>query len=222
MIMETTAGADLLMGTAGGGEGQMGLDELIHQFTGGNKMKPSFLKKLYQNTMNVDVQKTGHLDYEMFCRVFEAEASDLMWAMFQAFDADSGGTVDLKELVVALGRFTSASKTDKLKFAFMMFDEDGNGTIDPDELRKIIAANFVQEKLTKEDIEARCVQLYDRMGQPYGTAISFEMFMQMSKVDPASMFPQQQNYVGVDGDRQSPALGKKLERIKSKALSDVE
>ena len=125
LAMQITSGEDLLLAQAGGSSAN--LDDLIHQFTGGAKMKPSFLKKLYQKMPQVDVQNTGELTYEMFCRVFETPPSPLMEKLFEAFDADNSKSVDLKELVVGLSRYTSASKQDKLKFAFMMFDEDGNG-----------------------------------------------------------------------------------------------
>ena len=62
----------------------------------------------------------------------------MMRRMFEMFDADRSGTLELKEFMVCLSAFTSATKADKLKFAFMMFDEDGSGCIDRPELIKIL------------------------------------------------------------------------------------
>lgn len=49
--------------------------------------------------------------------------------LFQLFDADRSGQIDVREFMISLTNFAGASKDDKLKFAFMIFDEDGNGVI---------------------------------------------------------------------------------------------
>ncbi|CAK9034281.1 Hypothetical protein SCF082_LOCUS20801 [Durusdinium trenchii] len=53
---------------------------------------------------DIDVDKSGAIDYEEFIQ-------------------DGSGSIELKEFIVVLSRYTAA-KTEKLKFAFMMFDED--------------------------------------------------------------------------------------------------
>lgn len=55
--------------------------------------------------------------------------------IFQLFDADRSGQIDVREFMISLTNFAGASKDDKLKFAFMIFDEDGNGVITKQEVR---------------------------------------------------------------------------------------
>ena len=54
--------------------------------------------------------------------------------VFQLFDADRSGQIDVREFMISLTNFAGASKDDKLKFAFMIFDEDGNGVITKQEV----------------------------------------------------------------------------------------
>ena len=49
--------------------------------------------------------------------------------LFQMFDKDRSGQIDVREFMIGLSNFTGAGKEEKLKFAFMVFDEDGNGVI---------------------------------------------------------------------------------------------
>lgn len=55
--------------------------------------------------------------------------------VFQLFDADRSGQIDVREFMISLTNFAGASKDDKLKFAFMIFDEDGNGVITKQEVK---------------------------------------------------------------------------------------
>lgn len=55
--------------------------------------------------------------------------------MFQLFDGDRSGQIDVREFMISLTNFAGAGKDDKLKFAFMIFDEDGNGVITKQEAR---------------------------------------------------------------------------------------
>jgi serine/threonine-protein phosphatase 2B regulatory subunit len=49
--------------------------------------------------------------------------------LFQLFDKDKSGHIDVKEFFVGLSNFTGAGKDDKLKFAFSVFDDNGDGVI---------------------------------------------------------------------------------------------
>lgn len=198
MKIEKASGAELLLGH---GEGTEGLEGILLQFTGGQKLKPNFIKRVYKKFQQVDTHNTGQLDYNGFLQVFGAEDSPLMRRMFDVFDTDNSRTIGLKELVVGLSSYTSASKTDKLKFAFMMYDEDGSGAIDRDELQKILQSNFLSYKLTEEELLARTEQIYARLQVPVGAHITYEMFMQLHKQMPQALFPSQARtaQVAVDG-----------------------
>lgn len=69
----------------------------MNEFTGGAKMKPSYIKQIYKSFQKVDVNNTGALEYHEFLEVMERVDTPLMQQMFQAFDLDDSGTVELKE-----------------------------------------------------------------------------------------------------------------------------
>ena len=88
-------------------------------------MKPSHIKKIYKSFHAVDKEGSGFVDYPEFLEVLKQKPSEIMEDVFRCFDLDGNGTVELKEFVTVLSAFTTATKTDKLKFAFMMFDAEG-------------------------------------------------------------------------------------------------
>merc|ERR1711916_344455 len=55
-------------------------------------------------------------------------------ALFQSFDRDDSGTLDFKELCMALSMSESGAVEDKLGMFFNLYDTDGNGTLSRDEL----------------------------------------------------------------------------------------
>merc|ERR1719235_1105233 len=122
--------------------GNESMEAVMKTFTAGKKLKPVYIKKLYKKFKQVDKDNSGTIDYSEFLQVMEEEDHPLMVRMFRLFDADNSGRLELKEFIVGLSNYTSAAKTDKLKFAFMMFDEDGSGFIERGELVRILKSTF--------------------------------------------------------------------------------
>ncbi len=88
-------------------------------------------------------RRAGLIDYTEFCEILQVDASPQVERLFQMFDKDKSGQIDVKEFLIGLSNFTGAGKEEKLKFAFMVFDEDGNGVITKQELLKILKANHM-------------------------------------------------------------------------------
>merc|ERR1712118_126914 len=153
------------------------------------KLKPVYIKKLYKKFKQVDRDNSGTIDYSEFLQVMEEEDHPLMRQMFRLFDADNSGRLELKEFIVGLSNYTSAAKTDKLKFAFMMFDEDGSGFIERNELLKILQANFVSEGLTQAELDERADEVFTSLSLPTDSRISYEQFMQLSTISSGLLFP---------------------------------
>eukprot|EP00913_Durusdinium_trenchii_P028981 g27173.t1 len=89
---------------------------------------------------------------------------------------DGSGSIELKEFIVVLSRYTAAAKTEKLKFAFMMFDEDsdGSGLIDRRELVEMLRASFVVEGFSPEELEERADKIFDYLTLPRDGAIGYD------------------------------------------------
>lgn len=115
----------------------------LDEFAAQNSIKPESIKKAYQRFQETDVDHSGLIDYTEFCEVLQVEPSPQVEKLFQLFDNDKSGQIDVKEFMIGLSNFSGAGKEEKLKFAFMVFDEDGNGVITKQELLKILKARVL-------------------------------------------------------------------------------
>merc|ERR1719401_2325208 len=113
--------------------------------------------------------------------------------MFRVFDMDGSGSIELKEFIVVLSRYTSAARSEKLKFAFMMFDEDSSGFIERDELLDMLNASFIVEGLSQEELEDKADNIFDYLGLPRDGAISYEDFLRLSKAPQGFIYPIQES-----------------------------
>jgi serine/threonine-protein phosphatase 2B regulatory subunit len=184
---------------AGSVMGTESMDAVMKTFTAGKKLKPVYIKKLYKKFKQVDKDNSGTIDYSEFLQVMEEEDHPLMVRMFRLFDADNSGRLELKEFIVGLSNYTSAAKTDKLKFAFMMFDEDGSGFIERGELVRILKSTFRMDPSTVDnsekalqaqaDLEARATAILTDLGLPANGSMSYDKFMELAKTQPNLLYP---------------------------------
>eukprot|EP00968_Pinguiococcus_pyrenoidosus_P021473 scaffold2801_cov266-Pinguiococcus_pyrenoidosus.AAC.2 len=135
-----------------------------------NNIKPESIKKAYKRFQQADKEHSGVVDYTEFCEVLTVDPSPQCEKLFQLFDYDKSGQIDVKEFLIALSNFSGAGKDDKLKFAFMLFDEDGNGVITKPELIKILKANHMAgsnaEVARKAETIMTQVSEFDGRGHP--------------------------------------------------------
>merc|ERR1719235_2295741 len=180
--------------------GTESMDAVMKTFTAGKKLKPVYIKKLYKKFKQVDKDNSGTIDYSEFLQVMEEEDHPLMQRMFRLFDADNSGRLELKEFIVGLSNYTSAAKTDKLKFAFMMFDEDGSGFIERNELVRILKSTFSVNPTASSgnpdanaamgaDLESRATAILTDLGLPANGSMSYDKFMELAKTQPNLLYP---------------------------------
>jgi|Transcript_17544 serine/threonine-protein phosphatase 2B regulatory subunit len=166
------------------------IQSLVQKLSGGiDKIKPSQIKKIYKRFQDIDVDRSGAIDYEEFIQALEMENNTISRQMFRVFDMDGSGSIELKEFIVVLSRYTSAAKSEKLKFAFMMFDEDGSGFIERNELLDMLQASFVVEALSPPELEDKADQVYDFLGLERDDAISYEDFLKLSTARNGLIYP---------------------------------
>jgi len=156
------------------------LQDVITQLAGGGRMKPSHIKKIYKSFQAVDKDNSGYVDYHEFLEVLKQKDSLIMKEVFKCFDLDFNGTVELKEFITVLSGFTTATKTDKLKFAFMMFDEAGSGRLSRLQLQRIIRANYRTATISPQETDAKTKEVYDYLRLTPNESITYEQFMQVA------------------------------------------
>merc|ERR1712048_252413 len=123
---------------------------------------------------------SGAIDYEEFIAALDMENNTISRQMFKVFDMDGSESIELKEFIVVLSRYTSASKTEKLKFAFMMFDEDGSGYIERNELLEMMNASFVIEGYSPDELEEKADMVYEILSLPKDAPIGYEDFLKLA------------------------------------------
>lgn len=62
--------------------------------------------------------------------------------LFDAFDEDGSGDVDLRELGSGLSALCGGTRDEKLRAAFRLYDADGDGVISLDEMTRYLASVF--------------------------------------------------------------------------------
>jgi len=168
----------------------MSVESLVKRLSGGiAKIKPSQIKKVYKRFQDIDVDKSGAIDYQEFIQALEMEDNTISRQMFRVFDMDGSQSIELKEFIVVLSRYTSAARSEKLKFAFMMFDEDGSGFIERDELLDMLNASFIVEGLSQEELEDKADDVFDYLHLPRDGAISYEDFLKLAKARQGLIYP---------------------------------
>nr|AYD91292.1 recoverin [Lepisosteus platyrhincus] len=106
--------------------------------------------------------------------------------VFRSFDANSDGTLDFKEYIIALHLTSSGKTMQKLEWAFGLYDVDGNGTISKTEVLEIVKAIFnmicvEDQKTLPEDEntpEKRTDKIWDYFGKKENDKLTEGEFIQ--------------------------------------------
>eukprot|EP00927_Polykrikos_kofoidii_P061962 TRINITY_DN56784_c0_g1_i1.p1 TRINITY_DN56784_c0_g1~~TRINITY_DN56784_c0_g1_i1.p1 ORF type:complete len:517 (+),score=104.44 TRINITY_DN56784_c0_g1_i1:80-1630(+) len=114
--------------------------EAVIAISGHRGLKPEFIKRVYQRFVEIDTDDLGFITFEAFCLVLRKAQTPAMRQVFDVFDCDKMGELDLRQFVVGLSMFTFSSIQEKLKFAFMMFDEDQQQAITRSEVLELVKA----------------------------------------------------------------------------------
>lgn len=93
----------------------------------------------------------GTFTREQFCAGYlqllvdqgiEIPSEDIQHAVFDLFDRDDNGVVDMLELICGLSMLCAGDQEEKIRAVFSVFDENGDGFISMDEMFKFLTAVF--------------------------------------------------------------------------------
>ena len=87
--------------------------KLLDDFARDNNLQPESIKRAHRRFVAMDQDKTGQVDYIELCEVLQVDPSPQCEELFQKFDYTRSGTVDAKEVLIALANFTGVGKDDK-------------------------------------------------------------------------------------------------------------
>lgn len=134
---------------------------------------------------------TGRITKQQFENIYakffpDADPKAYAQHVFRSFDANSDGTLDFKEYIVALHMTSSGKTNQKLEWAFSLYDVDGNGHISKVEVLEIVTAIFKmisseEQKLLSEDEntpEKRTEKIWIYFGKKDNDKISEGEFIQ--------------------------------------------
>jgi Ca2+-binding EF-hand superfamily protein len=82
--------------------------------------------------------------YSLLLQKFDVEvpSNDVKNAVFDLFDRDDNGVVDMMELICGASLLCTGSEEDKIHAVFDVFDENGDGVISMDEMFKFLTSVF--------------------------------------------------------------------------------
>ena len=131
-------------------------------------------------------RSTGEIDFELFCKLLQVEATGEYHHLFTLFDEDNGGTVNIKELILGLCNFITIDKEVRCRFIFEMFDEDRSGFLSEKELIDILKANHMQSEAAVSRKAKTIMKQADRDGSG---ELNFDEFLIVSQKFPNILFP---------------------------------
>ncbi|KAL8595540.1 hypothetical protein ACOMHN_000748 [Nucella lapillus] len=118
----------------------------------------------------------GTLDRETFRKALHVKKSYFADRVFELFDDDNSGSIDLSELLQGMKTLTQGNPTEKLHFLFRIYDADNSGTISREELRTVLESCMEESSLhlSEENLEALTDVLFDDADTDRSGTITFE------------------------------------------------
>ncbi|XP_033738943.1 visinin-like protein 1 [Pecten maximus] len=132
------------------------------------------LKRIYKENCGKSRFLSREKFRNVYNKVFPGDASAFADIMFNKFDTDKNGRVDMREFIVGLLMSDTKNLDQKIKFAFEMYDIDKSGTISRDEVIEISEA--YSRMYNTEDGTTVADRLFSYMDKNSDDEISFEEF----------------------------------------------
>jgi len=159
------------------------LEEFAKQYG----IKPESIRAAYRRFQENDTDGSGLIEYGEFCQILGVDPSPAVEKLFQLFDKDRSGHIDIKEFMIGLSNFTGAGKEERLKFAFSVYDEDGSDSISKDELMRILQANHLAS--STDEVSRKADVIMKQADKDGNGVIGFDEFVIVSKRFPNILYP---------------------------------
>mmetsp|Transcript_38486 Transcript_38486/g.86385 ORF Transcript_38486/g.86385 Transcript_38486/m.86385 type:complete len:112 (+) Transcript_38486:3-338(+) len=107
--------------------------------------------------------------------------------MFQLFDNDGDGTVDIREFVLGMCNFTNMERDKRVRFIFEVFDEDRSGFLSLAELVAVLKANHLQSQ--PDAVRRKAETIMKQTDKDGSGTLTLDEFLVVSKKFPNILFP---------------------------------
>ncbi|XP_069126416.1 neurocalcin-like [Argopecten irradians] len=137
------------------------------------------LKKIYKENCGRSRFLSREKFRKVYNKVFPGDASQFADIMFNKFDTDNNGRVDMREFIIGLLMSDAKDVNKKIEFAFEMYDIDKSGTISRDEVIQISQAYSRMYNTDEGTMVAD--RLFEYMDKNRDEEISFEEFSEAAR-----------------------------------------
>jgi Ca2+-binding EF-hand superfamily protein len=161
--------------------------QLMRKFQTDNNVDVDFLELAFIKFQEFDTKNTGEMDFAMMCRVMQVEETGEYERLFNLFDKDDSGTIDVKEFMLGLSNFATNDMEKKARVCFQLFDDDKNGFITEDELIKILQANHLATD--PKQVVRKAQTIMKQADKDGDNKISPEEFLIIAQKFPNILFP---------------------------------
>ncbi|KYR00127.1 calcium-binding protein [Tieghemostelium lacteum] len=100
------------------------------------------ITKLHKEFKEADKDKNGSFNRAEFIEFFKPRLpnfpQDHLSNLFDTFDTDKSGSIDFKELSIAISIFGKASAEEKLTVLFDVWDKDASGSLEKVEIESLV------------------------------------------------------------------------------------
>lgn len=92
----------------------------------------------------------GRVDFDIFCQTLRIEPITEYKMLFNLFDSEEMGDVDLREVLCTMLNFVEVGREERLKFQFEMYDEAKSGFISRKEVEEVLRGNHMLSSVTRK------------------------------------------------------------------------
>jgi Ca2+-binding EF-hand superfamily protein len=136
------------------------------------------LRNKFQEIAGVDQL----IDRKEFQESLEIQNVEISNRLFNIFDKDKSGSIDITEFMETIEDIISGSDKDKIKFAFNLHDLDDSGFIDKTELKIFIEQSFLKNSLDYDEFQLDLLveEFFKRTDKDKSGTIDFGEFLDVA------------------------------------------
>ena len=126
------------------------------------------------------------IDRSEFRNGLEISNEEISNRLFDIFDKDKSGAIDITEFMNTIETVINGSELDKIKFAFNLHDLDDSGFIDKPELKILIEQSFLENNLDYDEFQMDLLvdEFFKRSDTDHSGSIDFGEFLEVAHAYP--------------------------------------